>query len=73
MKKIIAVLSLFTLYLPLFSLAHPGHGDTDGYSIIHYFTEPVHAFVWAASIIVIALFIHYFSRYGKKVKKTDHA
>ena len=24
--------------------AHEGHGHTDGYTIIHYLTEPVHAF-----------------------------
>jgi len=42
MKKIaIALLS----FAPLASFAHPGHGETGGYSIIHYFTEPVHAIV----------------------------
>jgi hypothetical protein len=66
MKKYIAVLVLF---LPLFSLAHPGHGNTDGYTIIHYMTEPVHAFVWIASLFVMVMFLRYFVRLGKNGEK----
>jgi len=31
--------------LPLAASAHPGHGETDGYTITHYFVEPSHAVV----------------------------
>lgn len=46
MKKVISLtLSFFLLSMPLVSLAHPGHGETGGYTIIHYFIEPMHAVV----------------------------
>ena len=54
MKKIS---SLLAASLPLVAFAHPGHGGTDGYTIIHYFSEPQHAFislgVMAAAIVLI--------------------
>lgn len=28
--------------LPLVTFAHPGHGSTEGFTIIHYMLEPVH-------------------------------
>lgn len=61
MKKIAAALSLFSL--PLISLSHPGHGNTDGYTITHYFTEPDHVSVTIAVLIVAVL---YFRNVKKK-------
>lgn len=49
MKKITLAISAL---IPIISFGHPGHGETEGYSIIHYFTEPVHAIV---TISVLAL------------------
>lgn len=34
-------------------MAHPGHGATDGHSLIHYLTEPMHATILIAVIIMI--------------------
>ncbi len=48
MKKL---LTAVILMLPAITWAHPGHGETDGYSITHYFTEPQHVF---ASVIAMA-------------------
>ena len=31
--------------------AHPGHGETEGFTITHYFTEPVHGVI---SILAVA-------------------
>ena len=44
----------------LASLAHPGHGITDGSSLVHYLAEPLHvvalvALVAGAAIAVRAL------------------
>ena len=54
MKKIS---SLLAASLPFVAFAHPGHGGTDGYTIIHYFSEPQHAFislgVMAVAIVLI--------------------
>jgi hypothetical protein len=39
------------------AFAHPGHGGSDGYTIIHYFNEPQHAIitigVTVAAIVLI--------------------
>lgn len=55
MKKIIASAAVL---MPLLTMAHPGHGETDGYTIIHYFTEPQHAIITfgilAAAVVYIA-------------------
>jgi hypothetical protein len=32
-------------------LAHPGHGETEGFTITHYFTEPVHAVVTVLAVV----------------------
>ena len=48
---------LFTAALlvttPLMIMAHPGHGDSDGFSVIHYFKEPVHILFPALFVVVI--------------------
>lgn len=48
----IGLIALFTHVTALLH-AHPGHGDHthDGFSVIHYFTEPVHL----AAIAVVLL------------------
>jgi cytochrome bd-type quinol oxidase subunit 2 len=52
MKKINLVLKTFiVMLLPFTGMAHPGHGETEGFTITHYFTEPVHATV---SVILLA-------------------
>lgn len=39
MKKFLfAIGSIF----PIAAIAHPGHGGTDGFTIIHYMREPEH-------------------------------
>lgn len=50
------VLVLIIVSLPELMLAHPGHGDHshDGWSIIHYFTQPDHAIVSIAIVISLA-------------------
>jgi putative copper export protein len=35
--------TMAVLSAPFAALAHPGHGETDGFTITHYFTEPIHA------------------------------
>ncbi len=58
MKKFAFLFVLsFLLVVPFFSWAHPGHGETDGYSIIHYFVEPMHAVVSYSALIVSFLYI----------------
>ena len=35
--------------------AHPGHGDSAGHSLFHYLTEPMHAMVLGAVVLMIAM------------------
>lgn len=54
MKKVIASLATLT---PLIALAHPGHGETGGYTIIHYFSEPQHALVTLGVVVLTTVFV----------------
>ncbi len=61
MKKIAFAVLVIVLY-PLIGSAHPGHGATDGYSIIHYFVEPVHAVFTYGSLFCAVAYIWYTRR-----------
>jgi len=54
MKKLTAFL---TLLIPALTWAHPGHGDTDGYTIIHYFSEPQHAIITLGVLAAVTVYI----------------
>lgn len=56
--------------LPLITLAHPGHGETDGYTITHYFTEPVHAVIAIGVLAAVVVFIRQM-RKSKQVNKNN--
>lgn len=61
MKKFIAVsLMIFVAFLPEVLMAHPGHGGHEGgYTIIHYFVEPMHAVVTIGCIVAVIAFVRY--------------
>ncbi len=70
MKKAIPCISLLVLCLPLITLAHPGHGETDGYTITHYFTEPVHAVIAIGVLAAVVVFIRQMGK-SKQVNKNN--
>ena len=51
------LLSVFILLTPFTVNAHPGHGDHahDGFSVIHYFTEPEHIAVAVAVLVTVVI------------------
>lgn len=57
MKKIIAASSIIFMLFPFLVSAHPGHGEMGGYTITHYFTEPVHAVVSIGLLACIVVYI----------------
>jgi hypothetical protein len=62
MKKLVSVISLFILIvMPFITMAHPGHGDhgDSGYTIIHYFTQPMHAVITLGSIVIVFVVLHF--------------
>jgi hypothetical protein len=59
MKKFTSVIFgvLVAVSMPLLLLAHPGHGGDDGdhgFTIIHYFTQPVHLAITLPAVIFLA-------------------
>lgn len=62
MKKIIAALGLFLMAFPFIVMAHPGHGETGGFTITHYFTEPVHIIIDIAIVTALVLYIRHLNR-----------
>ena len=51
-----ATAALLMLTLPLITLAHPGHDHAEGdqgFTIIHYFTSPVHVITSLAVIAAV--------------------
>ena len=61
MKNFIAItLMIFIAFMPELLLAHPGHGGHEGgYTIIHYFVEPMHAVVSLGCIVATIAFVAY--------------
>jgi hypothetical protein len=46
----------------VFAFAHPGHGVTGGFTIIHYIVEPVHAFYTAGIIVSCVVYFRFLAR-----------
>jgi uncharacterized membrane protein YozB (DUF420 family) len=67
MKNFITIsLMIFITFLPEVLLAHPGHGGHEGgYTIIHYFIEPMHAVLTIGCIVAVIAFV----RMGRKKSK----
>ncbi|MBK8701657.1 MAG: hypothetical protein IPN29_19720 [Saprospiraceae bacterium] len=47
------------LLCPLAVMAHPGHGDSDGYSIIHYFKEINHLIFPLAAVVALVAIVKF--------------
>jgi membrane protein DedA with SNARE-associated domain len=58
MKKF-SLMSIAAVLLPVLIMAHPGHGDTDGYSIIHYLVEPIHAIATIGVVFAAIVYIRW--------------
>jgi hypothetical protein len=57
MKNLKAFLLLLVSAIPMISLAHPGHGETGGYTITHYMVEPVHVVISVVALSVIVFLV----------------
>jgi hypothetical protein len=61
MKNLVTFLLLVS---PVFTFAHPGHGSSDGNSLLHYFSTPEHAIPAIAIALLVAVVLF------RKVKKS---
>jgi hypothetical protein len=57
MKNLRALLLFFISAIPMISLAHPGHGETGGYTITHYMVEPQHVIISVIALAGIVFFV----------------
>lgn len=64
MKKVLIAAAML---IPFISFAHDGHGEHGGFTITHYFVEPVHAVYTLGVVVVGFLLVRHFR--GKKVSK----
>ena len=48
--------------LPALLIAHPVHGASEGFSFLHYLTEPMHAIITLGAIVAVYAGIRYFRR-----------
>lgn len=47
-------------------MAHPGHGETEGFTITHYFTEVQHVLISIALISIAAVTVWYIKNRKKQ-------
>lgn len=52
-------MSLVAALLPLSMFAHPGHGEIEGFTIIHYIVEPIHAIAVIGGVLVAAIYLRW--------------
>ena len=63
MKKItFAAILFFVFCIPFIGTAHPGHGESDGFTITHYFTETNHLIVMSLVAFVVAVYFRHLRR-----------
>jgi cytochrome bd-type quinol oxidase subunit 2 len=52
-------------------MAHPNHGATDGHSLVHYLTEPLHIAGFIAVFVTAAVIVFWFVARRKRAVKVD--
>jgi hypothetical protein len=60
------LMAAIAVTIPFSGIAHPGHGESEGFTIIHYFSEPVHA---TLTTVLLAGVI--FAAYKLSVKRSS--
>ena len=75
MNRINKLMALLSVLIPFSAWAHPGHGDhgdTGGFTITHYFTEPEHIIIsWPIIILTIVLVVRYWRRSHRSGKNVS--
>ncbi|MBL0102826.1 MAG: hypothetical protein IPP51_03150 [Bacteroidetes bacterium] len=70
MKRIFsAVTVIASTLIPMLASAHPGHGHDDGYTIKHYFSEPLHIFASVGVLVVTFTLIRFAQKRKEQTKK----
>lgn len=51
--------------IPVAVMSHPGHGETEGFTITHYLVEPIHVIVTIGILFFVVVMIKWFKRKRK--------
>lgn len=62
MKKSLTAFVILLMSLPIVTLGHPGHGDEGGYTIKHYFNEPLHVGISVVLFVAIYAALRFYVR-----------
>lgn len=71
--KRFTVFFLLVALTPLLTYAHPGHGETEGWSIIHYFIEWPHILITWPLIPLVVILSFVLWKKGQQQKAGDDA
>jgi hypothetical protein len=75
MKKRVILTVLSAILVSLASatqvLAHPGHGITEGNSLVHFLTEPVHIISFIAVVAFGAITVLWYRARKKKLVRVN--
>jgi hypothetical protein len=63
--------ALLLTMLPFVTMAHPGHGDDDGFTIKHYFIQPEHVLFTLAVLALVAFLLVRRSASGSSEEQND--
>ena len=58
-------IALMMSLIPVAVMSHPGHGETEGFTITHYLVEPIHVIVTIGILFFVVVIVKWFKRKRK--------
>ncbi len=58
-------IALMMSLMPVAVMSHPGHGETEGFTITHYLVEPIHVIVATGILFIVVIVVKWFKRKRK--------
>jgi len=58
-------IALMMSLMPVAVMSHPGHGETEGFTITHYLVEPIHVIVTIGILFFVVVIVKWFKRKRK--------
>ena len=58
-------IALMMSLIPVAVMSHPGHGETEGFTITHYLVEPIHVIATIGILFFVVVIVKWFKRKRK--------
>ena len=58
-------IALMMSLMPVAVMSHPGHGETEGFTITHYLVEPIHVIATIGILFFVVVIVKWFKRKRK--------